>query len=381
MAELRPDDAALRYQVANQLVQEGQAAAAIEHFKAAFKKEPSLFSRSYWQIENAFQQAGKLDELLEIFDQIDLRQLGRSYVVSNLISNMLTDESKRPQAMKLLRRAWEAFPEERSNLISNIQQNDLWQMPEMYDYARQGLIPEENVYSSYGEWNAFERILSYDSEGRVNSMVGRLLDMAVSQNRLDELVGQIETARRKFPNWNAGKALLALADCRVGRYDEARKLVREVLDLAKDEALSSYVPWIIGSELENHGAIRDLASTVYESCLNDRQEDPYAFLQYDNSPIKRLVTLYIREGRKEDARRVLHEYLKPRDFPGYAEEYVEQMRVAGKTSVAKRSSTSGPSPMPCPSTTMLWQPRRRCRSTPRTTTWIASPCSSRFVMG
>ena len=45
VAELRPDDATLRFQVANQLVQEGQAAAAVEHYKAALKKDPSRLGR------------------------------------------------------------------------------------------------------------------------------------------------------------------------------------------------------------------------------------------------------------------------------------------------------------------------------------------------
>ena len=41
IVELRPDDTNLRFQIAQQLVQEGQAAAAIEHYKVILKKDPS----------------------------------------------------------------------------------------------------------------------------------------------------------------------------------------------------------------------------------------------------------------------------------------------------------------------------------------------------
>ena len=78
VAELRPDDAALRLQVGSQLLQEGQAEAAIVHFKAALKKDPAVTMRSYYQIQNAFQQAKKIDELLDILEQADLRQFGQS---------------------------------------------------------------------------------------------------------------------------------------------------------------------------------------------------------------------------------------------------------------------------------------------------------------
>ncbi len=80
VAELRPDDAALRLQVGTQLLQEGQSEAALAHFKAAFKKDPSVTMRSFYQIENAFRQAGKTDELIELLEQMDLRKLGRSYL-------------------------------------------------------------------------------------------------------------------------------------------------------------------------------------------------------------------------------------------------------------------------------------------------------------
>ena len=89
IVELRPDDFNLRYQIALQLTQEGQAAAAVEHYKAILKKDPAVLGRNIYQVQNAFQQAGKSDELFTLLEEMDLRQLGQSSIVFNMISNML----------------------------------------------------------------------------------------------------------------------------------------------------------------------------------------------------------------------------------------------------------------------------------------------------
>ncbi len=63
---LRPEDTNLRLQVAMKLVQENQAAAAVEHYKVLLKKEPAFVLRVFLPGSNAFQQVGKTEELLSI---------------------------------------------------------------------------------------------------------------------------------------------------------------------------------------------------------------------------------------------------------------------------------------------------------------------------
>ena len=76
-------------------------------------------------------------------------------------------------------------------------------MPEMYDYAREALIPKPATFVPAAQWNAFSQILSYSADGRMNSVVSRLLDMAASQGKLDELA---RAGRRR-----------AQGDCPAGR--------------------------------------------------------------------------------------------------------------------------------------------------------------------
>ena len=122
---LRPDDTQLRYQIAQQLVQEGQAALALDHYKIILKRNPSLVGRNFYQVQSAFQQAKKTDELLSLLEDIDLRQLGQSYYVCNLISNIFNDEKLRDRMLSLFKKAWAAFPEERSYMLQYIRGNIL----------------------------------------------------------------------------------------------------------------------------------------------------------------------------------------------------------------------------------------------------------------
>src|SRR5699024_3610699 len=72
MGRLRPDDARLRFQVAGLLLQSGETAAALDHYRAALKAEPALFGARYSEVYNAFTRANKTDELARLLEEIDL---------------------------------------------------------------------------------------------------------------------------------------------------------------------------------------------------------------------------------------------------------------------------------------------------------------------
>ena len=69
---LGPVDGVLM-QVATQLSQAGGAAESLEYYRAALKKEPALFANNYYAIQRAFQQAGKADELIKIYEGMDFQ--------------------------------------------------------------------------------------------------------------------------------------------------------------------------------------------------------------------------------------------------------------------------------------------------------------------
>ncbi|WP_165071895.1 DUF1583 domain-containing protein [Paludisphaera rhizosphaerae] len=333
--ELRPDDASLRYQTATQLYQEGQAAAAVEQYKAAFQKDPALFGRNYYQVMNAFQTAGKSEELSKMLEEADMRSFGNYGSVMNMIQNMSYDPAQKSRVVPLFRKAWAAFPADRANIMDYVYDEEIWKLPEIYDYACEIAVPDQTVSSNNGEWQAFQTGLSFSSGGQITSLVSRLLDLAAAQNRLDELSRKIEAARAKYPDWTAGKALQALVDCRAGRFDDAVRLVNEVLDKTKDAPPTGYAPQVLGCELEKYGPTRDLAVRFYESALTDRSSNSSIMNEYEYSPIRRLVALYVKDGRKDDARRALLELAKPQDLSNYGDDYAQQMRVGSQMAIGR----------------------------------------------
>ena len=141
LGQTRASDPGVQFQIGLQLLKGGDRAQAIPHLKAAIVAQPSLLSNRYWEVENAFRQANKLDELAAMFETIDLKNLGGFYVVERLVSDMVRDEKTRERGMRLFRKVWLAFPQQRAELISNFGSDDLWKLPEIYNYAREALIP------------------------------------------------------------------------------------------------------------------------------------------------------------------------------------------------------------------------------------------------
>ena len=310
IVSLRPDDVNLRFQVAQQLVQEGQAAAAIEHYKYILKNDPSLLSQYFYPVKNAFQQANKTEELLGLVEQLDLRQIGYPYYIMQLVGTVLNDDKLHDRAMPLLRKAWDAFPDYRSYLFSDTDNEQIWKYPEMYDYARDSVVPRPESFSAPMQWEYFETTQSTGQNGRTTSVVSKMLDMAASQGRLEELSAQVDAVRKALPNWTAGDVVRALVDCRLGRFDQSQAVVRRFLDQTKDEPLSTNVFGAIGGEFEDHAQTRDLALDLYEASIYRIADGPYYRLNFNEGPAKRLVAIYVSEGRIDDARRVLLDFVK-----------------------------------------------------------------------
>ena len=337
---LRPDDTNLRLQVAQKLLQENQAAAAIEHYKVLLQKDPVGLPRYFNQVQNAFQRLGKTEELLTLLDQMDFRQFGQSAYVFNMIQNLLNDKAFEGRAASFVKKAMDAFPDERSQIVQYLPRLDLWQLPEMDAYLREALIPNPATFQPLNQWNTTFQILAYNANGRTSSMVSMILDNSARHGQLEQLKDQIEVAHKKLPEWVAGEILGALIDCRLGRTDQARRGLRALLEKKPDANIQSNVYWIVGEELENHAATRDLAYTVYEAALNRTDDDPYSRLQFNNGPAARLMSLYERDHRIEDLRRLLLKSTKTEESTAsnvmYNVDYLRQLKIQGLAMAAEK---------------------------------------------
>jgi tetratricopeptide (TPR) repeat protein len=318
MADIKPDDGKLRMQIATQLQQIGENAAAVEHYKVAMKKEPQLFAYRYWEIFQCFQQANKNEELHKLFDEIDFRQMGGNYwTVMEVIEPLIANEKTREHGMQLFKKAWAAFPYERTWMLGFMERGNVSDMPEMYDYARQAILPLSEGPAE--PWRGCEEIMSYGGEdGRVTGLVTRFLEIAQRQNRTQDLRAEIEQLIQKKPEWSAGKALLAIFDLRRGQVEPARKRWLEVLDNKKDP-MPPMARWILGQELEYYAGVEDLYLRTLEEAADDTLNDR-GDMDFSYSPMRKLVKLYEKLGRKDDARKVVMRCLREQTLdydPGY----------------------------------------------------------------
>ncbi len=337
MAELKPDDARLRYQVAQQLVQAGEPNAALDHYRAALKKEPSFFGHNYWEIRQVFEQANKLDELVKLFDEIDIKQMGHYYYVMDFVQNFLQNEKTREQGLKLFRKAWQAFPDQRAYLLSNIHHDEIWKLSEMYDFLRQAVVPGEGQ-AIVDPWQGFDQITSWSGDGKINTVIGRLVEAAARQNKLEVLYKETEETSKKLPDWAGGKALLAVLNVRLNRIDAAKQAVQEILD-DKDRPLPLTPRWAFAQELENYGPLTDLVVKMHEGGIKEALVDENT--QFSYSPVLRLVHIYKRQGRNEDARALVLKFSKADVNYPYDPHYAAYRKVENLSAIGNQLAELG----------------------------------------
>ena len=327
IAKIRPDDAKLRLQIGLQLSQAGAAAESLEHFRFALKKEPSLFINQYSAIQRAFQQAGKADELVKLYEGMDFKSFqSNPYIIQNAIQNLFQNRATREQGMALLRKAWKDMPDARSTLISRIYDDEVWKLPEFYEYAREALIPPAGKPVADG-WAGINDVNSWAADGTVTNPATQLIEASNRQGKGDALAAEVEEAVRRSPDWTGGKALLAILKARRGKVDEARAELEPLLK--PGVPIPMYARMVIGQELDKVDSLRDLALKVLEAAMTENAEEMRSNgngFQY--GPGRRLAMLYQKAGRSKDARDFVLKFGRtPGDFGGYDPSYAAYQRI------------------------------------------------------
>ena len=299
MAELKPDDGKLRNQIANQLIQAGERDAGLDQYKAAIKLDPSVLAYNYWQVQNLFSQADRFEELGQVFDEIDLHKVGNVWYVTEPIAALLSSEQGQELGLKLFKKAWEAFPQARSSIMSQFSNDRIWRLPEIYVFAKEGVIPRED--SDIDPWRSVSSIMNSGNDGRVDTVLTKMLSITRKQQRLPELRVEVANALAKRPDWTAGKALLAVIDIQSGDKERGKREWQEAFDNPKEEVPAT-ARFVFAQELEFYAGCEELAVKTLEAGIDDLFKEGYSF---NWGPARRLVWWYQQLGRTEDARKLL----------------------------------------------------------------------------
>ncbi len=343
LSESKVDNPAFRYQLAMKLLDAGKTTEANEHLKVVFEKEPRLAMNNYWELQQKYEQHNKLEDLASLYESIDLKVFRQNtHVITNAISNMANRDKTKERSLKLFKKAWQDLPEARNELLSNMRDESFWKLPEIYDYAREGIIPSELTVQS-NRFMGFGTSYSYGQDGKITTLYSRILDMSVAQKKLDALSEDVAAAIKKMPTWTGGKALAAMIDLRKGRVEEAKAVFTTMLPTfdkltGNDVYYAGRAMREIGQELMAHEACVELAIKYFELSLkNNRDQNEF---QYTAG--KPLMILLKKQGRKADARQVLIDGMNPReDDYGNGPEYAAYRRINTAVSVGKEFQDLG----------------------------------------
>jgi tetratricopeptide (TPR) repeat protein len=334
IAKLRPDDARLQLQVGVQLAQANAAAESLDYFRIALKKEPSLFAGQYSVIQRAFQQAGKSAELIKVYEEMDFKAFqSNPNFIRNTIRMLFQDASTRDQGLFLLRKAWKDLPDYRPSLLSSVNDTEVWKLPEIYDYAREAMIPPPGKPVA-NPWAGLDSVTLWGGNGTVTTPATQLLDAASRQGKLDSLAIEVEEAVTRSPDWSGGKALLAILKAQRGKVEEARAGLEPLTK--QDASIPLYARMVISQELEKVEPLRDLAMTILEVTMAEKgNQTTLSITDFQFSPGWRLASLYKKAGRSRDARDlVLKVANATTDYSMYDANYAGYLKVEQNISIA-----------------------------------------------
>ncbi len=334
LVDLKPDDIDLRFRYAQDLYRQRKMPEACEQYKIVLRKKPQLISSRYFEVAQAFQQARKENDLVEILQEIDLKSLGQPYILTSMLSTIMRNPQGRTAALTLFKKAWEAYPSERSRLISYVS-DDLWNLPEVLDYAKQVLHPTPDAVRRDPWYGIQSTGISFGSNGQITSPLSRLLKAAASSRRLGELRDEVAAATAQAPNWLAGPIILALIDFQSKKDIDFATVVQPLLD-AKDSSSSlMYTRWVLGQELAGSPNHTDLAIQLYYLAANSNSGTTSITSQYQYSPASSLVRLYRQQKRNDEALALLRKVARPDNSQNTGFVLSPSMRIDGLLQIAK----------------------------------------------
>ncbi|HEX4416127.1 MAG TPA: DUF1583 domain-containing protein, partial [Lacipirellulaceae bacterium] len=329
--EQRPDNSSLRYQLAKQYEQSNKLKEACDQYLEIIKQKPALLMEDFWEVRNVFQRAQRSIDLVKALDQINLKSFNQQpYYVIDLVGEMLQNRGAKQNeedtdlAINLFEKVFDAYPSYRSQLISRIYDEKLWKKDRIYNMAKRGIIPTGNEAAAQ-PWFGLDSISSYSTGGTVNSMFHQLLTGVTGTDKVADLRATIEKGVNDNPEWVGGQAMLALMDLKTGKKDEGKqKLEKLVAQPALEKTMPADAGWIIGQELDQFDDTTNVALKLYENALTSIQQNQNQ-LQY--SPVSRLIKIYAKLDRKNDARQLLLKQLHAGPANQFDPRYSAYMRA------------------------------------------------------
>ena len=303
IVDLRPDDVPLRMQVAAQLAASGDLTAALGHYRAAFKIDPSSFSTYSRPIITTLQRAGRFDDLLKLLDEAGLKTFEDLAGIRLVAQDLMKDPKTLDRGAALVFKAARAYPENLAALLAPVATvGPFWDRPGAYELAKGAILPRPEP-AAVPPWSGLDATVppgGWGDDGRLTTLAGRLLDVAGRSGRLDDLAGSIEASLARRPNWRAGQALLAAVRLRQGKVAEGRAILGPILaDPSASPPFEALMT--LGQEARDVPGAEALATALHERANQADRAINFSGFWMKPSSVRQLALLYRKAGRAADA--------------------------------------------------------------------------------
>lgn len=305
-----------------------------------FAQDPQRFSSNYNRYLNTLRKGGLLADMAEILLQYDLRKLQNNYFVVNETIRTLFDAARadgeesllRERALRLFEEAWKLFPNNRTFLMSEIQDESLWDLPLMIDYAAEGLIPQTVQQAMASPWKIVAGRMTVQSPasgqpGRVEGTITRLCRALQSRNALPGFIEKLQPATERFPHWHGGRLLLAVLLAKSGRTEAAADVLSAVVEAVESDGVPESVALLVAQELRSSDeTLAEPLISLLRIALN--RSGPVVLSNYEQSAGCLLAELYAKQQRHDEARAEVYRSLIRIDesFSGSAAGEAEALR-------------------------------------------------------
>ena len=341
--QARPTSAYFREQLAKQYSAKGQNEKACEQYAAAIRANPTMLSSDYYEISRFFKAANRTNDLLKLFQEINIREFGQPYYIADFASDLLrqsqeanpdtmSEEEKKANeatelgAIRLAEMIFDEYPSYRSYVIQNFDGEKIWKNKRLFNLARRSIIPTKSQAKSE-PWYGLDNVSSNSHDGNVASMFHDVFKGIEGTDQEQELCKSIEKNIKLKPQWLAGKVMLAMFDVRGDREDKAKKSLTE---LFADEKVASSIRGdaarLVAQELEKFSETRELAIELLEKVAKQSDLENNG-IQY--TAVGKLVTIYVDNEENEKAKKLLLDAVKRKPHQNYDRQY--QMYQQGET--------------------------------------------------
>lgn len=271
-------------------------------------------------------------ELAKFIGGLDIKGMTNPYGLIDMIRNMFQNREQREVGLTLLRKAWEAYPAQRWQLLQSFYDDAIWKTPEVFEFGRQSLLPTPEAIR-LSPWTGLDVITSYSQEGHANSVLEKVLTAAAGNKQLKKLRDEVAAHAEKNADWLAGKVLVAIMDLRLKRPVDVRQALKPLLDAPTSDYRQIQVRWIVGQEIESLPELRDVVIAIYKSAVDNPQS---VNQQFQYSPGPRLVKAYLANNQRDEARKLLVSAARNKTYENYDPAYASYMRVETMQSVGKQ---------------------------------------------